>query len=73
MKYLKDKKVETRSIISGNFVNQPCVDLHKIKYNKGELKNSEEIDRRGFFIGLPTRPLKNITVQTLANILLDLK
>ena len=73
LKYLKNKKVETRPIISGNFVNQPCIDLHKIKYNKRELKNSEEIEKRGFFIGLPTRPLKNITVQILANILLDLK
>ena len=73
LKYLKTKKIETRPIISGNFVNQPCVDLHKIKYNKRELKNSEEIEKRGFFIGLPTRPLKNITVQILANILLDLK
>ena len=73
LKYLKNKKVETRPIISGNFVNQPCIDLHKIKYNKRELKNSEEIERRGFFIGLPTKLLTDKSIQTLANILLDLK
>jgi CDP-6-deoxy-D-xylo-4-hexulose-3-dehydrase len=72
LKYLKNKNVETRPIISGNFVNQPCIELHKIKFNKKELKNSEEIEKRGFFIGLPTKPLKNTAVQTLANILLDL-
>ena len=72
LKYLKNKNVETRPIISGNFVNQPCIELHKIKFNKKELKNSEEIEKRGFFIGLPTKPLKNKAVQTLANILLDL-
>jgi len=73
LKYLKNKNVETRPIISGNFVNQPCIELHKIKYNKKELKNSEEIEKRGFFIGLPTKTLNNIAVKTLANILLDLK
>ena len=72
LKYLKNKNVETRPIISGNFVNQPCIELHKIKFNKKEIKNSEEIEKRGFFIGLPTKPLKNTAVQTLANILLDL-
>ena len=72
LKYLKNKNVETRPIISGNFVNQPCIELHKIKFNKKELKNSEEIEKRGFFIGLPTKSLKNTAVQTLANILLDL-
>ena len=73
LKYLQNKKVETRPIISGNFANQPCIDLHKIKFNKRELQNAEEIDRRGFFIGLPTKPLKRTTVQTLTNLLLDLK
>lgn len=73
MRYLRNKKIETRPIISGNFVNQPCVALHKIKYNKKFLKNAEEIEKRGFFIGLPTKSLNKSTIQTLANILLDLK
>ena len=73
MQYLKNKKVESRPIISGNFVNQPCIALHKIKYNKKNLKNSEEIDKRGFFIGLPTKPLKKNTLRTLVSVLLDLK
>ena len=73
LQYLKNKKVESRPIISGNFVNQPCIALHKIKYNKKNLKNSEEIDKRGFFIGLPTKPLKKSTLQTLVSVLLDLK
>jgi len=73
LKYLGKNKIETRPIISGNFVNQPCVNLHKIKYNKKYLKNSEEIEKRGFFIGLPTKPLKNNTIKKLADLLLDLK
>ena len=70
---MKNKNVETRPIISGNFVNQPCIKLYKIKYNKKYLKNSQEIERRGFFIGLPTKPLNNNFVKRLVNILLDLK
>ncbi len=73
LRYLGKNKIETRPIISGNFVNQPCVNLHKIKYNKKHLKNSEEIEKRGFFIGLPTKPLKSNTIKKLADLLLDLK
>ena len=73
LKYLEKNKIETRPIISGNFVNQPCVKLHKIKYNKKYLKNSEEIEKRGFFIGLPTRLLKNDVINRLVDLLLDLK
>ena len=71
--YLDLKGIETRPIISGNFVNQPCVNLHKLKYNKKYLQNSEEIERRGFFIGLPTKLLKNNMIKKLADLLLDLK
>ncbi len=73
LKYLNKNKIETRPIISGNFVNQPCVELHKIRFSKRDLKNSEEIEKRGFFIGLPTKPLKKNVVKKLVNILLDLK
>ncbi len=73
LKYLRKNKIETRPIISGNFVNQPSVALHKLRFRKKDLKNSEEIEKRGFFIGLPTKPLKNSVVARLASILLDLK
>jgi CDP-6-deoxy-D-xylo-4-hexulose-3-dehydrase len=30
LKYLNEKGIETRPIISGNFMNQPCVKLYKL-------------------------------------------
>ena len=35
--------------------------------------DSIEIERRGFFIGLPTKLLKNNMIKKLADLLLDLK
>ena len=70
LKYLEKNKVETRPIISGNFVNQSSVKLHKIKFNLKKLKNAQEIEKRGFFIGLPTKPLSTKTIKRLSNLLL---
>ena len=68
--YLNKNKVETRPIISGNFVNQPAIKLYDIKFNKNNLKVSNEIDKRGFFIGLPTTKLSDIVAKKLAELLL---
>ena len=46
--------VETRPILSGNFLNQPSCKLFNFKYNKKDFLNSQEVEDRGFFIGLPT-------------------
>jgi CDP-6-deoxy-D-xylo-4-hexulose-3-dehydrase len=48
--------IETRPIISGNFLNQPSV--KKYKLNKGKMKNADDVNKNGFFIGLPTYILK---------------
>ncbi len=72
LKYLEKKNIETRPIISGNFTNQPCIKIHKIKFNKRELPNSQEIERRGFFIGLPTKNITKSNLNLLTNFLLDL-
>jgi hypothetical protein len=44
--------------------------LYKINYNLKNLKNSQEIEKRGFFIGLPTqivslKKIKNLTSRLL--------
>lgn len=48
--------IETRPIISGNFLNQPSV--KKYKLNKDKMKNADYVNKNGFFIGLPTYILK---------------
>jgi len=72
LKFLAKKNLENRPIISGNFVNQPAIKLYNIKYNKKELKNSNEIDKRGFFIGIPTIKLTQKKLNKISNLLLSI-
>ena len=44
------------------FFNQAGCKLYKFSYNKRSIKVSQEIEDRGFFIGLPT---KNISLNKL--------
>ena len=70
MSFLNKNNVETRPIISGNFVNQPAIKLYNINFNKKKLINSNQIDKRGFFIGLPTIKLSNKKIKILTELLL---
>ena len=72
LNFLSRNNIETRAIISGNFLNQPSVKLHNIKFNKKNFKNAQEIEDRGFFIGLPSKPISKNHLRKLTNILLNL-
>jgi len=72
LKFLNKNNLETRPIISGNFINQPAINLYDIKFKKYELKNSNIIDKRGFFIGLPTIKLSQEKADKISNLLLSL-
>ena len=71
LKKLEKNKIETRPIISGNFINQPAIKLHKLRFNKDSFRNSQEIEERGFFIGLPTKKIKSQDLKKLTRYLLD--
>ena len=81
-KYLKKKKrflaylnkngIETRPIISGNFLNQPSVKLYNLNQNKKNFKNAQEIEDRGFFIGLHTEKISEKKLNFLTNKLLKI-
>ena len=71
LKYLNKNKIETRPIISGNFANQPAIKKYNINFKKKELKNSQQIEDRGFFIGLPTEILDKIKINKITNLLLN--
>jgi len=47
---LNARGIETRPIISGNFLKYPVTKFLNYEVH-GEIKNSKEIDRNGFFIG----------------------
>tara|TARA_B100000767_G_scaffold115657_1_gene110378 strand:- start:1816 stop:3042 length:1227 start_codon:yes stop_codon:yes gene_type:complete len=72
LKFLNRNNLETRPIISGNFANQPAIKLYDIKYNKQDLRNSTEIDERGFFIGLPTVKLNQKKLDKISDLLLGI-
>ncbi len=65
LKYLNKNGIETRPIISGNFLNQPAAKLYRLKKNSEFFKNADEIEKRGFFIGLHTKKIDQKTVKFL--------
>ncbi len=67
---LENLGVESRPIISGNFLNQPAAKLYKFKQNPNSFPNSQIIEDRGFFIGLHTKPITNVNLQLLIKSLL---
>jgi CDP-4-dehydro-6-deoxyglucose reductase, E1 len=71
LKYLEKNKIETRPIISGNFMNQPSVKLYNFKKKK-TFVNAQEIEDRGFFIGLHTEKITDFQLEKLTNCLLKI-
>jgi CDP-4-dehydro-6-deoxyglucose reductase, E1 len=59
--------VETRPIISGNFLKQPSVKKYNL-VKKNKFINSDVINDHGFFIGLPTRKINSKFVNRLVKI-----
>ena len=64
IKNIEKKGIETRPIISGNFIKQPSVKKYKLL--KGvKFPNSDIVNDHGFFIGLPTKKINNIFVNKI--------
>ena len=72
LNYLNKNGVETRPILSGNFVNQPSAKLYGFDKQKSKFKNSQEIEDRGFFIGLPTNNIDKKNLDFLTNRLMNI-
>ena len=66
IKNLERMGIETRPIISGNFLKQPSVIKYKLN-KKGRMKNAELVNNRGFFIGLPTNKMTSSKIKKLVN------
>ena len=73
LKYLSEKGIETRPIISGNFMNQPCVKLYKLNQGNEKFVNAQLIDDRGFFIGLHTKEITKYQLEHLEKHLLNIE
>jgi len=81
-KYIKKKKIfldflnkrgiETRPILSGNFLNQPSVKLFQLNKNNTKYKMAQFIEDRGFFIGLHSKKINKNEVNFLVKNLLQI-
>jgi CDP-4-dehydro-6-deoxyglucose reductase, E1 len=67
IKNLEYNGVETRPIISGNFLKQPSIKKYKIK-NINKMVNADYVNNKGFFIGLKTSLMKDKEIKKLVNI-----
>jgi len=62
--------IETRPIISGNFVNQPSIGLYNLNPKNEKFPGAQEIENRGFFIGIHTEKISRSTLNFLTSNLL---
>ena len=67
IKKIESSGIETRPIISGNFLKQPAIKKYKLT-TKNKFINADYINERGFFIGLPTRKLNKYFVKRIVGI-----
>lgn len=64
---IEKKGIETRPIISGNILNQPAIRLFKLNKKKKILKNCQDVEDRGFFIGINSVKTDNRMLKFVAN------
>ncbi len=72
LSFLNKNLIETRPIISGNFLNQPSIKLYKLNSKKEFFKGAQEIDNRGFFIGIHVNKITEKQLKLLENKLLKI-
>ncbi len=72
LNFLNKNGIETRPIISGNFLNQPSIKLYKLNKNKKLFKGSQDVEEKGFFIGIHVDPISNKKLNLLENKLLKI-
>ncbi len=67
---LNKKGIETRPIISGNFLNQKAAKIYNLNTKNHRFPNAEYVEKAGFFIGLHTKYIENKKLKILTNELL---
>jgi CDP-4-dehydro-6-deoxyglucose reductase, E1 len=72
LEILNKNGIETRPIISGNFLNQPAIKLYGLNKKINLYKNAQIIEDLGFFIGLHIKPIDEKNLQKLTRQLLKI-
>ena len=70
--YLDKNGIETRPIISGNFLNHPAAKLYKLNKKKLLFKNAQIVQNLGFLIGLHTKRITNKQLKLLHDCFFDI-
>ena len=72
LKKISDNGIENRPIISGNFLNQPASKLFNFNAKSNDFKVANDIEKRGFFIGLHTEKISQIDINHIVKNLLNI-
>jgi dTDP-4-amino-4,6-dideoxygalactose transaminase len=68
--YLESQGIETRPILTGNFLNQPSINLFGLNNKKLKFKGAQSIEDLGFLIGLHTQKITQKQLSLIKNSLL---
>ena len=69
--YVESKGLQTRPIISGNFINQPSARLYNLDMSK-KFPEADKVQKLGFVIGLPTKKIDNKSLNFISKTLLTI-
>ncbi len=70
--YIESVGLQTRPIISGNFINQPSSKLYKLNYNNKKFPEAEKVQKLGFVIGLPAKKIDKKSLNFITKTLLSI-
>tara|TARA_B100000963_G_C22608713_1_gene663830 strand:+ start:289 stop:1566 length:1278 start_codon:yes stop_codon:yes gene_type:complete len=65
--HLESKGVETRPILTGNFLNQPSIKLFNLHKQNSSFKGAQLIEDLGFLIGLHTKKISKKYIELIKN------
>ena len=65
--YLESKGIETRPILTGNFLNQPSINTFSLNHKKLKFKGAQSIEDLGFLIGLHTHEINQKQLNLIKN------
>jgi len=72
LKKISKNGIENRPIISGNFLNQPASKFFNFDIKSNDFKVADDIERRGFFIGLHTEKISKNHIDNIVKNLLSI-
>ena len=70
--FIESRGLQTRPIISGNFINQPSSKLYSLNMENKKFPGSETVQKLGFVIGLHTKKINKNEIDFIVKTLLSI-